>query len=40
MLEVMRDYFNLTPEHMFREIQGMRLMVEDALEGNSSATIS
>jgi hypothetical protein len=31
MLEVMRDYFNLRPGQMFREIQGMRHMVEDAL---------
>ena len=31
MLEVMRDHFQLKPEHMFREIQGMRRMTEDAL---------
>ena len=31
MLEVMRDYFNLGSKEMFREIQGMRSLVEDAL---------
>ncbi|MDR6871124.1 hypothetical protein J2Y55_002132 [Bosea sp. BE125] len=31
MLEVMRDHFKLTPQHMQREIQGMRRMLEDAL---------
>ncbi len=31
MLEVMRDYFNLGSKEMFREIQGMRNSVEDAL---------
>ena len=31
MLEVMRDYFNLDSKEMFREIQGMRNSVEDAL---------
>jgi hypothetical protein len=32
MLEVTREYFSLTPEHMFREIQGMRRLVEEALK--------
>ena len=31
MLEVMRDYFNLGPKEMFREIQGMRSNVESTL---------
>jgi hypothetical protein len=31
MLEVMRDYFNLSPERMLREIQGLRRTAEDAL---------
>jgi hypothetical protein len=31
MLEVMRDYFKLTPNHMQREIQGIRRMLDDAL---------
>ena len=31
MLKVMRDYFNLGSKEMFREIQGMRNSVEDAL---------
>jgi hypothetical protein len=31
MLEVMRDHFELTPKHMFREIQGLREGVENAL---------
>ncbi|WP_375592312.1 hypothetical protein [Chitiniphilus eburneus] len=31
MLEVMRDYFKLTPNHMFMEIQGMRRSIEEAL---------
>jgi hypothetical protein len=31
MLEVMRDYFSITPARMFREIQGMRQMVETQL---------
>lgn len=31
MLEVMRDYFKLTPTHMFNEIQGMRHLVEETL---------
>ncbi len=30
-LEIVRDQFNLKPEHMLREIQGLRQMVEDAL---------
>jgi len=31
MLEVMRDYFRLSPIHMFREIQGLRDATEEAL---------
>lgn len=31
MLEVIRDYFKLTPRHMFKEIQGMRQSIEEAL---------
>lgn len=31
MLEVIQQYFKLTPEHMFRQIQGLRQTVEDAL---------
>lgn len=31
MLEVMRDYFELNPAHMQREIQGMRRQIEGAL---------
>lgn len=31
MLEVMRDHFELTPVHMFREIQGMRRAIENTL---------
>lgn len=31
MLEVMRDYFKLTPQHMQREIQGMRRTLEGTL---------
>jgi len=31
MLEVMREYFKLSPEAMFHEIQGMRRAVEEAL---------
>lgn len=31
MLEVIQDYFKLTPERIFREIQGFRQAVEDAL---------
>jgi hypothetical protein len=32
MLEVMRDYFSLTPEHMFHQIQGMRHSAEEVLK--------
>ncbi|WP_157382326.1 hypothetical protein [Burkholderia ubonensis] len=31
MLEVMRDYFKMTPNHMFMEIQRMRQSIEEAL---------
>lgn len=31
MLEVMQDYFKLSPEHMFQEIQRLRQSVEDVL---------
>ena len=31
MLEVMRDYFKLTPNHMQREIQGMHRTLDDTL---------
>lgn len=31
MLEVIRDYFKLSSEHMFREIQSLRQAVEEAL---------
>jgi hypothetical protein len=32
MLEVIQQYFKLTPEHMFREIQGLRQAAENALK--------
>ena len=31
MLEVMRDHFRLSADHMFREIQGLRRAAEEAL---------